>query len=595
MGWIAGPDDNENDRFPVDTLVKELKETVGEIDSFCQDYHGQARKCCDGIRTCFATMEESFASVKLQAVGNQNMHKACRKLSTDLGATKSCTVSWISNCHRNVNADHLAKPFHDVLGDLRTALHGHCNALPPERTTQWATTTTTTTRKTPTTTKPTSTSTTSSSSAATETATTTTTSAATTTTTTTKPTTEVGETLTNTSQKTVTADIHTTGQSTPLHVSSTYDPGKPRPPTDSQPSSSSGTSVATSVTVTSTSRQTPHSNVSSNLLASTISTTPVLTTSSNNSDMARRQPDSGTDSTIIIIFPVVGGLLLLCAISLCIFILYKRRQSKNSGSGGSLETAGKPNLFKWLFPSQTNAESVNTETEIYAEIDEAFMEAVYRYDKEKPNVMRDRISSNSQFNICYESNFNDDAIIAARDTIVSKTNSTETSIVAMEPLSPLALIRKDDDAITSFQIDQSKTQKLQESQSNGTTFISGQKEFLTRRPGFTDIRSDSSGGEYVYIEATPNDVFEDEQIYAVPSFEESEYDTAEYGRNPQRDISQAPEQYYNSFHVYKNVGNASFDSNIPTVQQNVKEYRRSSSDIEIDNHLYENPDTLMEY
>ncbi|XP_053377020.1 uncharacterized protein LOC123530111 isoform X2 [Mercenaria mercenaria] len=505
MGWIAGPDDNENDRFPVDTLVKELKETVGEIDSFCQDYHGQARKCCDGIRTCFATMEESFASVKLQAVGNQNMHKACRKLSTDLGATKSCTVSWISNCHRNVNADHLAKPFHDVLGDLRTALHGHCNALPPEH------------------------------------------------------------------------------------------PGKPRPPTDSQPSSSSGTSVATSVTVTSTSRQTPHSNVSSNLLASTISTTPVLTTSSNNSDMARRQPDSGTDSTIIIIFPVVGGLLLLCAISLCIFILYKRRQSKNSGSGGSLETAGKPNLFKWLFPSQTNAESVNTETEIYAEIDEAFMEAVYRYDKEKPNVMRDRISSNSQFNICYESNFNDDAIIAARDTIVSKTNSTETSIVAMEPLSPLALIRKDDDAITSFQIDQSKTQKLQESQSNGTTFISGQKEFLTRRPGFTDIRSDSSGGEYVYIEATPNDVFEDEQIYAVPSFEESEYDTAEYGRNPQRDISQAPEQYYNSFHVYKNVGNASFDSNIPTVQQNVKEYRRSSSDIEIDNHLYENPDTLMEY
>ena len=221
------------------------------------------------------------------------------------------------------------------------------------------------------------------------------------------------------------------------------------------------------------------------------------------------------------------------------------------------------------------------------------MEAVYRYDKEKPAIVRDRVSSNSQFNICYDRSFNEGAIIASRDTLESKT-PTETSILPMEPLSPLALIRKDDDAITSFQINQSKPPQLPDSRNNSKTVLSSQKSFLTRRPGFTDVRSDSSG-DYVYIEAMPNDVFEEDGIYAVPSFEASEYDTAEYGRNPERNIAPVPERVYDSFHVYTNVEHPPLQGNIPTMQQDVKEYRRSSSDLEIDPHLYENPDTLMEY
>lgn len=36
MSWVDGPDDSVTDQFPVDTLVKELKATVGDINSFCQ-------------------------------------------------------------------------------------------------------------------------------------------------------------------------------------------------------------------------------------------------------------------------------------------------------------------------------------------------------------------------------------------------------------------------------------------------------------------------------------------------------------------------------------------------------------------------------
>lgn len=206
------------------------------------------------------------------------------------------------------------------------------------------------------------------------------------------------------------------------------------------------------------------------------------------------------------------------------------------------------------------------------------MEAVYKHDKEKPNICRDRISSNAQFNMCYESGPSDDNIIPSRQ----KTNVSEASISPLEPLNPLALIRKEDDAITSFQIDQSKGQDRQ----NIANALSNTKAgFLTRRPGFTDIRPDSYAGEYVYIEAKQNDdVFIDDQNYAVPTFGVSEYDSAEYGRNPDRNISQAPEQNYYSYLVY---------SNEPNVQPNVKEYRRSSSDVET--HVYENQDTLMEY
>ncbi|XP_060600538.1 uncharacterized protein LOC132753978 [Ruditapes philippinarum] len=491
MGWIDGPDDVVNDKFPVDTLVKALKSTVGEIYTFCQDYHGQARKCCDGIRQCFATMETSFSSVKLQAIGNQDMHKACRKLKTDLQATRSCTVSWMGTCHDNVNAQRLAEPFNDILADQQVILDEHCNNLPPEL----------------------------------------------------------------------------PGEKTK--------PSK-RPWTSKKPTDWTLEPERSTVIFTN---------------SSTSSTTSVNNATSG---FSKIRNETGSDNTIAIVSSAVGGLLLLCAIGLFMFILHKKRQSQNSDSGGSLEPVGKPSLFTWLFQSpRKKARSENNDTEIYAEIDEAFMEAVYRYDKEKPAIGRDRVSSNSQFNMCYESSFNEGAIISSRDTLESKT-TTETSIVAMEPLSPLALIRKDDDAITSFQINQSLTSKLSTDKNDGKTVLSSQKSFLTRRPGFTDVRSDSSG-DYVYIEAMPNDVFESENIYAVPSFEVSEYDTAEYGRNPERNIAPVPETFYDSFHVYTNVEQPSFQGNNPAIQQDVKEYRRSSSDLEIDPHLYENPDTLMEY
>ena len=41
-------------------------------------HNGQTKKCCDGIRICFVHLADSFTVVRLQAIGNQDMHHACR-------------------------------------------------------------------------------------------------------------------------------------------------------------------------------------------------------------------------------------------------------------------------------------------------------------------------------------------------------------------------------------------------------------------------------------------------------------------------------------------------------------------------------------
>lgn len=221
------------------------------------------------------------------------------------------------------------------------------------------------------------------------------------------------------------------------------------------------------------------------------------------------------------------------------------------------------------------------------------MEAVYRCDEEKRKPFsRDRMLSSTQVNVCYESTISEDDIIANNCFAASNSNSIERNLIPTEPLSPLALIRKYDDVITSFKIDQSQDQKSQDELTNQMN--SSQRRFVTSRPGFTDIRSESSGSEYIYIKTEPNDVFEDENIYAVPSFEESDYDTAEYGPNPEKTICQARENDNSAFHEYGNVANVPVNNNERVVHpQFVKEYRRSSSDI--DNVFDENHDTMMEY
>ncbi|KAH3820999.1 uncharacterized protein LOC127831209 [Dreissena polymorpha] len=51
------------------------------------------------------------------------------------------------------------------------------------------------------------------------------------------------------------------------------------------------------------------------------------------------------------------------------------------------------------------------ETEIYAEIDDAFMKAVYEHDQTTDVNPRDRVPSNAQVNVCYQSGLEDGGII----------------------------------------------------------------------------------------------------------------------------------------------------------------------------------------
>lgn len=208
------------------------------------------------------------------------------------------------------------------------------------------------------------------------------------------------------------------------------------------------------------------------------------------------------------------------------------------------------------------------------------MEAVYKSgnEKQKPKkeALRERLSSNTQVNVCYEATF-DDNIINSKDSL--ERGSLSEQSISMVSLHPLAVIRKEDDAITSFQTDQSNDQRQ-----NSVPLSNQKKGFVISKPSFTDIRSNEP--DYVYIDARAN-----EPIYAVPSTGESEYDTADYGRNPLRNISQAPENIYSSVGQYTNIEETSAASVYDHTR--FKEYRRSDSDVNVS--FYENQDTMMEY
>ncbi|KAL4226803.1 hypothetical protein ACF0H5_014782 [Mactra antiquata] len=549
----------------------------GEFADCPQGFGGQVRKCCDGAKNCFTTLEDSFASIKLAAIGNQSMHKACKSFSESLQVATDCVTENTDTCHWSVNTDYVINPFHETLDSLEKLKDDHCSDLPSVENTTDATshkTTTTTTHDLKVTTKTSQDSGTTNFSNVTSDIVET------------PMTTLGGETLTTTLKQD--NQLTTQGRRTDA------------PQTTKQQLKSTTSTSTVSTTTTTTALTT--SNISANPVSSspkitfeptlsstnttvsltTSSSTPLSTSSSSNATMAiDRQGPSGSNSenTIIIISVITASLLLIIAVILCIVIKRRNRESEKSSSGGSFDPDRnqKSTLLRRLFRKSSSKNTPHNDNEIYAEIDDAFMEAVYKCgdgkQKSKKEPLRERLSSNTQVNACYEATF-DDNVIKSKDSL--KRNSLGDQPMSMMSLSPMELIRKQDEAITSFQMDQSDDHHNKSKSAN-------QKQFVISKPSFTDIRSNEP--DYVYIDAR------NEPIYAEPSNLPSIYDSAQYGRNPARNIRQTQENVYSSFSDFRNIEN----SNAPGIYDRVRfrEYKRSGSDVDV--NFYENHDTMMEY
>ncbi|WAR25489.1 hypothetical protein MAR_011193, partial [Mya arenaria] len=436
-GWVGNGGEGQDDPYPVETMAWKLKQRLQDTEPVCMGYNGQNRKCCDNVRMCFVELRSALDGVQLAAVGNQNMHVACRTVERKLGESRQCMTSWASQCHASVNADVILRPFDDALLDMNDQQAEFCSNLPPEPTTRLNTSPIVTTRSpvpettpskpptpkssaVPPTSKPTSVSTTSPNISET--------------TSTSPPTSK--PTLTTVSTSTLPKTSVSTprrNSATTLKPTSTMKTSTAVKPNTNVTSATSGQTVKPIETTTKTEQQTnpPFISTSASMTTTTASGQSTSGTSGSPVTQARHGEKDSQDG--IIAGSSVVGVVIIALLIIAGVCLWRRRKRRKAEAGSSTDSR----KIMWRLFSRNrksgNGGSDNNDTEIYAEIDDTF-----------------RVPSNrSQINVCYESTFGDNDVIIPSSHLKPKSQVSVVTVGNSAPV--LDFIRKEDDMVTSFQ------------------------------------------------------------------------------------------------------------------------------------------------